>query len=243
MKPTEYNQFLPESVVCKGALLLSMFIGLLTVSSLVYQTYHSYLALEKAASEIDILNQEQSNAQNLVQTEIPRQIVPMEQVADLNLFGQFVEVVEVAPVIKFEELPETQLNLILRAAFTDSETHKSSAVIEADDQPQSEESDHRYYINEMLPGDAVLFAINIDSVVLKRGDEYETLHFPGSTQPLKLNRPQRPTLATIPRPTSRQLSNVEPEETAVTMSPTAELSFSPRVSMNLQERLANLRGQ
>jgi len=243
MMTTEYNQYLPEPVVCKGAYLLSLFIGLLTASSLAYQTYQSYLTLEKATSEIELLTQAQSNALNLVQTEIPRPVVPMEQVADINLFGQFVEVVEAAPVIKFEELPETQLNLILRAAFTDSETHKSSAVIEADGQPTSEDGNYRYYVNEMLPGDAVLFAVNKDSVVLKRGDEYETLHFPGYTQPLKLTKPQRSTLATAPRPTHRSRSSVEQEESVVIMSPPAELSFSPQVNMNLQERLANLRGQ
>ena len=93
----------------------------------------------------------------------------LEQVAALHLFG---DVAANVVVPQTTEIPKTDLKLVLVGAMTDSDPQKASALIEADQQTR------RFFIGDNIPGGAILHEVLSDSVVLKRGDRFETLLFP-----------------------------------------------------------------
>ena len=96
------------------------------------------------------------------------------EVAELNLFGEFKQTAVVPHPAEFDNVPKTKLDLILNAVFADSTEARASAVIAAQNNTQAK----RYFISEILPGNAVLYAIYPDHVILKRGEQLEKLVFP-----------------------------------------------------------------
>ena len=73
----------------------------------------------------------------------------LEQVAALHLFGD-VTANTVAPPPTTQDLPKTDLKLVLVGAMTDSDPQQASALIQADGQAR------RFYIGDSIPGGAVL---------------------------------------------------------------------------------------
>lgn len=92
-----------------------------------------------------------------------------EQIAELHLFGQ-VPINSVAPPIVPK--PKTYFKFVLVGAMTMSDVKESSALIQVNNQTE------RFYVGDTLPDDATLYSVLPDSVVLKRGESYETLLFP-----------------------------------------------------------------
>ncbi len=172
--------------------------------------------------------------------------VPMSQVASMNLFGVYKE--PVVPVVEekkivLEELPETNLQLTLKAAFTHSEKYLSSAIITSNERSATVGfGSNRYFVNDVLPGNAILHEVHKDSVVLKRGTDYETLHFPGYSRPL------RPTVQPRRAPGQRKAqvkSTVEDKSVAEDSALTGdeELANHLTVRRSIKERLARLRNR
>lgn len=94
-----------------------------------------------------------------------------EQIAELHLFGQ-VPTNSVAPLIVVPT-PKTYFNLVLVGAMAMSDAKESSALIQVNNQTE------RFYVGDALPDGATLHNVLHNSVVLKRGESYETLLFPG----------------------------------------------------------------
>lgn len=117
----------------------------------------------------------------------PTSGIQLEQIATLHLFGDVAANIVVPPPPN--ELPKTDLKLILVGAMTDSDPQKASALIQADSQTR------RFYVGDNIPGGAVLHEVLDDAVVLKRDSRYETLPFPkagdtpGMTGNLVADRP------------------------------------------------------
>jgi general secretion pathway protein C len=99
----------------------------------------------------------------------------LEQVAALHLFGD-ITANTVAPPPTTQDLPKTDLKLVLVGAMTDSDPQQASALIQADGQAR------RFYIGDSIPGGAVLHEVLADSVVLKREGRFETLFFPKASE-------------------------------------------------------------
>ncbi len=94
--------------------------------------------------------------------------------AELNLFGEVRQMTGITPAVEFSNVPKTKLDLTLNAVFTGTTPAEASAVIAA----QNNGLAKRYFINEILPGNAVLYGIYPDHVILKRGEHLEKLVFP-----------------------------------------------------------------
>ena len=86
-----------------------------------------------------------------------------------NIFGQRAnnaEPVEIDPMVA----PETRLNLTLTGIFSASEAEHSRALIKDDSGKQ-----RPYAVGDDIPGNAKLYSIHIDRVLLERKGRYETL--------------------------------------------------------------------
>ena len=175
--------------------------------------------------------------------------IPMTEVASSNLFGLYQEEIPAEPAPVLENLPETTLQLTLQGAFTHSDEIQSSAIISSMESHSAYEEmkgGHYYFINDILPGDAVLYAVNKDSVILKRGDVYETLHFPGYGTPIidPTPHPQTNRISRVQetsKTSSSQHESVPREIVAVATLPN-DVNHS-EVRRSIQDRLARLRNE
>lgn len=106
-------------------------------------------------------------------TEPDTMAMSAREVAQLNLFGQLRQPAAVNPA-RFAQAPKTKLDLTLNAVFANTEPPLASAVIATDNNSLAK----RYFLGEALPGQAVLYAIHPEYVVLERGGRLEKLVFP-----------------------------------------------------------------
>lgn len=98
--------------------------------------------------------------------------VPDILLGELELFGVRTEA-SVPEVVEASQLPITNLRLVLRGVAEASQKTPASALIEGPDQETL-----NYKVGSLLPGNAQLHAVQIASVVLKRGGRLENLRFP-----------------------------------------------------------------
>ena len=98
--------------------------------------------------------------------------------AALNVFGKKALAAEQSVIQKPQELPKTRLKLILKGAFTSTENERASALIAESKRGKGK----RYYIDDRLPGGAVLHEVFNNSITIKRAGRLETLEFPLSSQ-------------------------------------------------------------
>ena len=235
----ELEQQVERNVFIALALVVS-----LSLASFGYQGYSFYqriLELSRPAIEIEGVD-----VSNVIAVETPT--IPMTEVVSVNLFGLYQEVDEAEPAPVLENLLETTLQLTLQGAFTHSDISKSRAIINSMERPSNNpgsSGEHYYFVNDVLPGNALLYAVNKDSVILKRGDVYETLHFPGYATPIIDPTPRPQNMANqIKRASPVTFTSNETlaqETSAATPSPNDANYFD--VNHSIQDRLARLRAQ
>ncbi len=239
-----------EQPMTRNAVIALILIICLAICSFGYQGFLFYKRIQELSNPVATLATEQVSEPN-----IDSPAIPIAEVASINLFGIYQEVVEPPPepTPELENLPETTLQLTLNGAFTHSDDTKSSAIISAmESRSEFEGADggHYYFINDVLPGNAVLYAVNRDSVILKRGDTYETLHFPGYARPIIDPTPRPQSMAgrisdsLLPSSTAGAIATNEStsnESLAATPSP-SDANHSD-VRQSIQDRLARLRAQ
>ena len=92
--------------------------------------------------------------------------VSTDAIGDRHFFG----VLDEAPQVIVEALPETKLNLTLAGLFT-SPNQKDAGAIILDDRKQSQ----YFSTGEELPGGVTLQSVHKDRVVINRNGMYETL--------------------------------------------------------------------
>jgi len=126
---------------------------------------NTYQSLNEPLPQADITPQSAAN------TERDAGLSSTEIIA-LDLFGAQ-KLIE-QPHQGHQDIPETKLKLILKGAFGHSDPKQASALIASDKNKQSE----RFFINDELPGNAVLEEVYPNYVVLRRGARLEKLLFP-----------------------------------------------------------------
>lgn len=151
----DFQKVTQNPVLLGSALLLlgSGLMALISVSLLV----DAFLYSPKAS----IYNSERSTISNLFNA---------TEISARNFFG----LADAEPELVVEDLPETELALILRGAFMGADQQAAGAIIE----DENTKIANNYYVGEALPGEATLKAIYADRVVLSRNGLLETLYFP-----------------------------------------------------------------
>ena len=107
----------------------------------------------------------------------------IQALTSLNIFGKKSIVEQSAAKPQPQELPKTRLKLILKGAFTSTENQKARALIAESRRGKGK----LYYIDDRLPGGAVLHEVFEESVTLERGGRLETLDFPRSVNDTNSN--------------------------------------------------------
>ena len=102
------------------------------------------------------------------------EVMAPQDVAALNLFGDVQLTTTAVPAAELANVPKTTLDLTLNAVFADTAGGRASAVIALQNNTRSK----RYFIGETLPGNALLYKIYPDHVILKRDEQLEKLVFP-----------------------------------------------------------------
>lgn len=102
------------------------------------------------------------------------------ELKELTFFGEPGE--QTTPrVAETEDLPETNLQLVLRGVMAGGDSGRESALIEG---PNAETE--VYHPDESLPGNAVLLKVYDRRIVIQRAGELETLSFPRDDSSEKL---------------------------------------------------------
>lgn len=97
---------------------------------------------------------------------------PAEKVnfSSVQLFG----IASTQPIAAAQEhIPDTRLKLELKGAFSSSDSNHASALV-----AEKGKDAKRYYVNDSLPGGAVLTQVNKDHITLSRAGQLEILRFP-----------------------------------------------------------------
>lgn len=102
----------------------------------------------------------------------PESSVPDVKVADLALFGTAVSTQSMSEP-DTENLPETDLRLVLRGALAADDDFPGSALIE-----DSNGETDVYVAGDSLPGNALLRTVLPNRVILERDGKLENLYFP-----------------------------------------------------------------
>ncbi len=230
-----------EQPMGKNVIIAFALVVCLALVSFAYQGYSFYQRIQELSNPII--------EPPVVDHQVPdlTPAIPMTEVASSNLFGLFQEEIPPEPAPILENLPETTLQLTLQGAFTHSDEIQSSAIIssmESHSAYAEPSSGHYYFINDILPGNAMLYAVNKDSVILKRGDVYETLHFPGYGTPIidPTPHPQTNIVSRVQETSkipSSQRESMPREIVAATTLP-IDAGHS-EVRRSIQDRLARLR--
>lgn len=95
----------------------------------------------------------------------------LDSLAGLHLFGEAgaVSVANDAPI----DAPETRLKFTLKGVFADSRSESAMAIIDSDGKDEKS-----YRVGDVVAGAATLHQILADRVILKRGEQLETLYLP-----------------------------------------------------------------
>ncbi len=95
---------------------------------------------------------------------------PAVNLSELHLFGNPTS----QPIARTQQdIPDTRLQLELKGAFTSSNEASASALVS-----EKGKTAKRYYVNDSLPGGAVLTQVDSDHITLSRGGNLEVLRFP-----------------------------------------------------------------
>ncbi|MDX2349626.1 MAG: type II secretion system protein N [Porticoccus sp.] len=137
------------------------------------------------------------------------------------LFGRHMAE-ESAP--KQKDIPETRLDLVLKGTFTHTENKKASALI-----AKANQDTERFFIGDLVPGDAELVAVNLGEVILRRNGQDESLKLP------MLKEDER-----VTRELSRQRATPMAQASSTTPAENSKATNSAQ-HQKLKERLARLR--
>lgn len=98
---------------------------------------------------------------------------PEREIDQFELFGAPTDPNEQTEAIKTEDLPKTNLRLMLRGVSASTEITFASALIEGPDKETL-----KYGINDTLPGNAKLKSVHEKRIVIERNGRLENLYFP-----------------------------------------------------------------
>lgn len=131
--------------------------------TLAFQAYEFFLPMNSQPIQASI-------AEEKVAVEQSR---PERNIDQFELFGAPPDPNQQAEAVKTEDLPKTNLRLILRGVSASTEIDKASALIEGPDKQTL-----KYAINDTLPGNAKLKSVHEKRIVIERNGRLENLYFP-----------------------------------------------------------------
>ena len=102
-----------------------------------------------------------------------QQVSAQKNIDQYKLFGTPTSQSQQTNTIKTEDLPKTNLRLLLRGVSASAELERASALIEG---PNKETL--KYAINDTLPGNAKLKGVHEKRIVIERNGRLENLYFP-----------------------------------------------------------------
>ena len=206
-----------EKLLNAMPLLTSLTLGLLVAIGLAWQG----MGLRDQMS----INTQEAQQKSRAQQQSDRPPSRAVDLEELTFFGKPGE--DAAPQLtETENLPETNLQLVLRGVMSGDSERRDSALVEG---PDGETEVYR--LNESLPGDAVLRKVHRKRIVIERGGALETLSFPE-------NEPgDSMTVAS----TSSRSSRSRPESGSNDNSTTSGSSTSRGSEEDVRDRLNRLR--
>lgn len=168
-------------------LILALLAGVAMISLTAWQGYRFWLT---AGGQ-----EQQYSARPLVAEQAAERTLPGVNLESLALFGSASG--EDAPAQEnTENLPETNLRLLLRGVLAADGEFPGSALIE-DDSGSTE----AYLVGEALPGNATLRSVHPNRVIIQRSGALENLYFPDSENRSGLSvRASQRTTSTPPTP-------------------------------------------
>lgn len=119
---------------------------------------------------INSQSQEQAIKSQTVTTQQPR---PERKIDQFELFGTPTDPNQQAAAVKTEDLPKTNLRLMLRGVSASTKLDRASALIEGPDKETL-----KYAVNDTLPGNAKLKSVHEKRIVIERNGRLENLYFP-----------------------------------------------------------------
>jgi general secretion pathway protein C len=152
------------SISSRLPVILAIVAGLGMISATAWQAHgfwQSATVAETGASRSGNQNNRQAERQ-----------VPELALASVYMFGSVDEAVT-APEADIDDLPETNLKLVLRGVMSAAGDFPGSALVE-DNERQTE----AYLVGDELPGSAILRQVRPDRVIIERSGALENLFFP-----------------------------------------------------------------
>lgn len=210
-----------EKLLNAMPLLTSLVLGLIFAIGLAWQG----LALR------DAMSVNMSDAQQQTRTQ-QTQKAPAQSVdlGELTFFGEPGD--DAAPqVTETENLPETNLQLVLRGVMAGDTERRDSALVEG---PNGETEVYR--VGGSLPGNALLRKVHQKRIVIERGGALETLSFPEDEPGDSMTVAST---ANSPSPRTRSRSN--PESNAGNSASTSRSSNARDRDEDVRARLNKLR--
>lgn len=153
-----------HSISPRLPLILAVIAALAMILVTSWQAY-GFWQSESSSATSDRLPADASNKQS-------RQQEPDVTLSSLLVFGS-ADQVESAPKEDIDNLPETNLKLVLRGVMSASGDFPGSALVE-DNKSQTE----AYIVGEELPGNATLRTVRPDRIIIERSGALENLFFP-----------------------------------------------------------------
>jgi len=101
-------------------------------------------------------------------------MLSLAELAKDNLMGDPVK--PVVKEVKQEKILDTKLKIVLVGTITTTDGGKASALIQG-----SSRETKRYFTGEMIEAGVFLDSVAVDSVMLKRNGQLETLRYPASS--------------------------------------------------------------
>ncbi len=193
-------------------------IALAAIAAVAYQLYgglvsHSYQPVVQQQPPVAVTK--------------PQPAYQVATITDRHLFGQLSEQFGSQP--QQQNLPETQLQLVLRGAFTANDTGQGAAIIESMDQEA-----RSYRVGQPVAGGVKLHAVYNDRVVLAQNGQLETLYFP-SIESVGGGAEQEPIVTALdttePQPAPRKRAN------PATMTSTERENLIRQRLLELRERV------
>lgn len=145
-------------------IILALVAALGMIAATAWQAYGFWQA-ERQASATSLRPEASATPDN-------RQQTPDIRLASVAMFGH-ADQAEVAAEPDIDNLPETNLQLVLRGVMSASGDFPGSALVE-DSKSQTE----AYVVGDELPGNARLRTVRPDRIIIERAGALENLYFP-----------------------------------------------------------------
>ena len=155
-------------------------------------------------------------------TSMPNQPIneTIYKVSDLELFGKLKELRSFSQEV---DAPTTKLNLELQGVFIAENAERSTAIVS-----ERNKSGELFEIGERLPGNAILSAVFVDHILIRRGSRMEKLMFTDNKYQIeKVTSGRQGTIGSNQRKDKRNLANLQKIQNPIHQGDGASSTIKP----------------